>query len=55
MRILLLGQYYSRRVGLRPPWLLDEFLSATNSGFATVEFERHRAIARAMLRVGMAE
>ena len=30
-------------------------LSATNSGFAMVKFERHWAIARAMLRVGMAE
>jgi glycosyltransferase involved in cell wall biosynthesis len=43
------------RVGLRPGWLPEEFLSATNSGFATVKFERHWAIARAMLRVGMAE
>jgi hypothetical protein len=41
MRILLLAQFYPRRVGLRPAWLPEEFLSATNSGFATVEFERH--------------
>jgi glycosyltransferase involved in cell wall biosynthesis len=30
-------------------------LRATNSGFATVKFERHWAVAKAMLRVGMAE
>jgi len=42
-------------VGLRPAWLPEEFLSATNSGFATVKFARHWAIAKAMLRVGMAE
>lgn len=42
-------------VGLRPAWLREEFLSATNSGFAMVKFERHWATAGAMLRVGMAE
>jgi hypothetical protein len=42
-------------VGLRPAWLPEEFLSATSTGFASVKFERHWAIARAMLRVGMAE
>jgi hypothetical protein len=35
--------------------LAEEFLSATNSGFAMVTFELHWAIARAMLRVVMAE
>jgi glycosyltransferase involved in cell wall biosynthesis len=49
------GWINPRRVGLRPAWLPEEFLSAANSGFATVKFERHWAIARAMLRVGMAE
>jgi hypothetical protein len=35
--------------------LAEEFLSATNSGFAMVTFELHWAIARAMLRVVMSE
>jgi len=42
-------------MGLRSAWLSEEFLSATNSGFATVKFERHWVIAKAMLCVGMAE
>jgi glycosyltransferase involved in cell wall biosynthesis len=49
------GWINPRRVELRPAWLPEEFLSATNSGFAMVKFERHWAIARAVLRVGMAE
>jgi glycosyltransferase involved in cell wall biosynthesis len=48
------GWINPRRVGSRP-WLPEEFPSATNSGFGTVKFERHWVIARAMLRVGMAE
>ena len=42
-------------VGLRPAWLSEESLSATNSVFATIKFERHWTMARAMLRVGIAE
>jgi glycosyltransferase involved in cell wall biosynthesis len=49
------GWINPRRVGLRSAWLPEEFLSATNSGFAMVKFELHWAIARAMLRVVMAE
>jgi glucosyl-dolichyl phosphate glucuronosyltransferase len=42
-------------VGLRPAWLPEAFLSAANSGFATVKFDRHGAIAKAMLRAGRAQ
>jgi len=42
-------------VELRPARLPEEFLSATNSDFATTKFERHWATAKTMLRVGMAE
>lgn len=49
------GWINPRRVGLRPAWLPEEFMSATNLGFAAVKFERHWAIARAMLRVGVTE
>lgn len=43
------------RVGLLPAWLPEEFLVETNSGFATVNFARHWAIAKPMLRVRIAE
>ena len=41
--------------GIASRMLPEEFLSATNSGFAMVTFELHWAIARAMLRVVMSE